>query len=97
MASSGRKRINAKKPPSREDKLRRLESMGSEFPDDAKSVEFCYAHFKIAQMEKGNSKQTIAFYDRFYKKLCSYLMTVHQATPAQVPIDFMVMPASQLA
>ena len=96
MASSGRKRINAKKPPTREDKLRRLDNMTNEFPEDAKSVAFCYTHFKITQLEKGNSKQTIAFYDRFYKKLCAYLMIVDKCTPEQMPIDFMVMPASQL-
>jgi integrase/recombinase XerD len=47
-------------------------------------------------MEKGNSKQTVAFYDRFYKKLCGYLEWAFDRTAKEMPIDFMTLPASQL-
>ncbi len=37
------------------------------------SIEYAYLKFKIYQEEKGNSPYTLDFYDRFYKKFCSFL------------------------
>jgi integrase/recombinase XerD len=97
MSSSGKKRISTnKKQPSKEEKLQRIETRFTEWPDDWVCIQNCYLQFKIAQMEKGNSKQTVAFYDRFYKKLCGYLECAFDRTAKEMPIDFMTLPASQL-
>ena len=60
----GKKRITTnKKNASRDDKLRRLDKHYSEFTGGEISVEHAYLKFRINREEKGNSKQTLAFYD----------------------------------
>ena len=41
------------------------------------SIDFARSKFILYQMEKGNSKQTIAFYERFFKKFYAFLETNH--------------------
>ena len=74
MGATGKKRITTnKKQPSKEDKQRRLTSKYTEVTGDEFSVKHAYLLFYVRQKEKGNSKQTIAFYDRFYKKFVTFL------------------------
>ena len=37
------------------------------------SIDFCYNLFMLRQYERGNSKPTIDFYERFFKKYFSFL------------------------
>ena len=84
-----RKITTAKKEASREDKLRRLGNNYREFTGGEVSVKHAYLKFKIHQEEKGNSKQTLVFYDAFYKKFVNFIQTYLQTTDEDCPIDIM--------
>lgn len=91
-----KQKITTKKnQPSKEDKQRRLQARYTEWTGDEITIEHAYLHFKVEQQAKGNSKATIAFYDRFYKKLVNYLHYLN-AEPNQVPADWLTMPDAQL-
>jgi len=48
------------------------------------TIDFAKSKFILYQMEKGNSKQTIAFYERFFKKFYSFLATMELDGSASV-------------
>lgn len=88
--ANGRKKIAGnKKTPSREDKMRRLDKHYSEWTGGEITTRHAYLQFTIHQREKGNSPQTIAFYDRFYKKLCNFIETYFKSTDDEMPVDVM--------
>ncbi len=86
----------AKKTASREDKLRRLGNNYREYTGAEVSVQHAYLKFKINQEERGNSPQTLAFYDRFYKKFVSFINKSLNDTPENCPIDIMTQDGFQL-
>lgn len=75
MANGRKKMAGNKKTPSREDKMRRLDKHYSEWTGGEITTRHAYLQFTIHRRENGNSPQTIAFYDRFYKKLCNFIET----------------------
>lgn len=79
----------ARKQASREDKLRRLDNRFSEWVGNEVSIEHAYNHFKIEQQTKGNSKPTIAFYDRFYKKFVAFLTETFKNEPKKLPVNML--------
>jgi len=86
----------SKKQATKEDKLRRLSSNYSEFTGGEISVRHAYLKFSIHQEEKGNSKQTIEFYNRFYKKFVSFINTYFNESDDVCPIEIMVQDGFQL-
>ena len=61
-----RQRMTTRKQATREDKLRRLEHNYSEFTGGEISVKHAYLKFRLYQEAKGNSKDTLLFYDRCF-------------------------------
>ena len=97
MGATGKKRITTnKKQPSKEDKQRRLANKYTEVTGDEFSVKHAYLLFYVHQKEKGNSKQTIAFYDRFYKKFVSFLENYYHTTDEQCPITVLTDHGTQM-
>ena len=97
MIMAKRERLTtAKKTASREDKLRRLGNNYREYTGAEVSVQHAYLKFKISQEERGNSPQTLAFYDRFYKKFVSFINESFNDTPENCPIDIMTQDGFQL-
>lgn len=82
--ANGRKRITNTSSPSTEKKRQRLQAKFSEYKHPEFDSEFCWGVFILAQLEKGNSEQTISFYKRFYKK---YSLFWAEATAKDFP-DF---------
>ncbi len=78
----------SKKPLSHEDKQRKLKAQIQEW-DRSYMCDYCFSSFIVAQMEKGNSKQTIDFYKRFFKKFTNFLQDYFQYTPKNTPIPFL--------
>ncbi len=92
-----RKKITStKKAPTRDDKLRRLDKNYSEFTGGEISTKHAYLKFMGFQMEKGNSKQTLNFYDRFYKKYQQFLATYYGVSDDVCPIDMMTQDGNQM-
>lgn len=50
------------------------------------SIEFCWGDFMWQQKTKGSAKATIDYYNRFYKKFCSFLNDVLETTAKEQPI-----------
>ena len=48
----------------------------NDLPMSDVSLELAYAQFMVNQLEKGNSKPTLDFYDRFWKKYCEFLKSL---------------------
>lgn len=82
----GRQRItsNKRKTTSKEDKQRLLGKKFEEW-DDTWDLSYCFSEFIVEQMQRGNSKATIAFYKRFITKYTEFLQTIFQTTPKQTP------------
>lgn len=85
-----------KKAPSREQKLKRLEKNYSEWTGNEISIEHAYSKFLMSQIAKGNSKPTIQFYDRFYKKLTAFIENWIKTTPKECPVDILVQDGTQV-
>ena len=75
---------------------RNQRNFGKGFLKDV-TVDFAYSQFAVYQLTKGNSKQTIAFYDRFYKKYCSFIRNTFNKEPDETQLDIMTMDGMQLA
>ena len=75
---------------------RNQRNFGKSFLKDV-TVGFAYSQFAVYQLTKGNSKQTIAFYDRFYKKYCSFIRNTFNKEPDETQLDIMTMDGMQLA
>ena len=72
---AGKQRItSSKKTPSKEVKKQRLEKKWEEWNSDY-DVYYCWLGFIVWQQEKGNSKATLDFYKRFYKKFSIEILT----------------------
>lgn len=90
--AEGRKKITQNKTVSTETKKRRLASkLDIDRYDKCEyDTEYCFNGFLIEQVEKGNSKATIQFYQRFYKKYTECKMYLLQNIPLvsmkQLPI-----------
>lgn len=50
------------------------------------SIELCYNLFMLRQMERGNSKPTKDFYERFFKKLYAYLESNGQSKESSIEL-----------
>ena len=50
------------------------------------SIEFCWSDFIWQRKTKGSAEATIDYYNRFYKKFCSFLSEVLGTTPKEQPI-----------
>ena len=58
------------------------------------SIEFCYNLFMLRQMERGNRKPTLDFYERFFKKYFAFLESMGQSKESSV--DFLVVEGTRL-
>lgn len=93
--AEGRKKITQNKAVSTETKKRKLAQNANpaKYDECEYDTEFCFNSFIIAQVEKGNAKQTIQFYQRFYKKYTACKMFMLKGIPLtsmkQLPIVHM--------
>ena len=94
--SNKKKITNSKQAVSYEKKRERIDKQYTEFNGLEFSVEHAWLKFIIHQEEKGNSKHTIDFYNRFYKKYVSYLENWLGTNAKECPIDTMLMDGQQL-
>lgn len=85
-----------KKQATREDKLRRLGKNYTEYTGSEISVRHAYLKFKLHQEAKGNSKDTLVFYDRCYKKIENFIVTYLGDTADTCPIDILTQDGMQL-
>ena len=90
------KMTTQKKQATREEKLRRLGKNYSEFTGGEISIRHAYLKFKIYQEGKGNSKDTLVFYDRCYKKIENFLENFLNTSAEDCPIDIMTQDGIQL-
>ena len=90
-----KKKITTKK---RESIIEKNKTRNANLLNDAElsdvSIEFCYNLFMIRQTERGNSKPTLDFYERFFKKYFAYLESIRQSKEAS--IDFLVVEGTRL-
>lgn len=92
-----RQKITTKKTsPSKEQKIERLKRNYTEWNGNEISIEHAYSKFIMSQIAKGNSKPTIQFYDRFYKKLKIFIETYLHTIPSQCPVDILVQDGMQV-
>lgn len=82
-----------KKQPTPQQKKQRLEKNYQEWKGNEISVKHAYLKFKVYQLEKGNSKSTLDFYDRFYKKLIAHLESLGDGE--KTPVDWLVQDGAQ--
>ena len=72
-----KKKITTKK---RESTVERNKARNNKMLNDAElsdvSIELCYNLFMLRQTERGNSKPTLDFYERFFKKYFAYTYMV---------------------
>ena len=85
-----------KKQATKEDKLRRLGTNYSEFTGGEISIQHAYLKFKLYQEGKGNSKDTLLFYDRCYKKIENFVKTLGYENTSECPVDIMTQDGMQL-
>lgn len=90
-----RKRITNRNNDNDKNNERNQQNWGKSFVNEM-TVAFAYNQFSVYQYTKGNSKQTIAFYDRFYKKFSSFIETAFQRSPEECQLDIMTMDGIQL-
>lgn len=83
----GKQRISSKRKLTTAEKYERLDRQYSDFTGSPISVHFAWLEFIVDQKMKGNSKATIDYYDRFYKKLKSYIESLGTTTE-ETPIEF---------
>lgn len=106
MAKHERKRMpgaNAPEPVAKAVKQAKRQKLESKFStqwsdEDLRfSLEHCFAHFLLEQQERGNSKATIDFYKRFYKKLLLYpVVGKPMEEYGRVPVKILEIPGFQL-
>lgn len=85
-----------KKQATKEEKRRRLEQNYTEFKGNELSVRHAFLKFKIYQESKGNSKDTLVFYDRCYKKIENFLENYLKVSAENCPITIMTQDGMQL-
>lgn len=95
---AARQRItSSKKPAAKEDKQRRLDNKHKEWQHPEYDIEYCFNSFIVVQMERGNSKQTISFYNQFFNKYKCYLNDFYKQTPKTVPVEMLTTDMAQFA
>lgn len=90
-----KKKLATGKLTTRAEKLAAWEEQFREWDEDEITINFAYLHFRMFQTEKGNSKQTIDFYDRFYKKLIAHLDTFSKGKGKEMPVKWLMLDGSQ--
>ena len=85
--ADNRKKITKKNNVSPEVKRRRLKAQTQEWKHPEWDTAYCFSAFMAAQYERGNSKATLDFYRRFYKKYTAYIADIFEATPKELPIE----------
>ena len=92
--SHEKKRITAnskKKHPTPEQKKERLEKKHTDWGDWDYSLHYCWLGFMVAQDEKGNRKDTINYYKRFWVKFEQFLATLWtDTTTDEMPVDILL-------
>ena len=68
-----KQKLTSKKNLTPAQKNERLERQHSEFDTNSISIHHAWLGFIVEQKAKGNSKATIDFYNRFYKKLKAFI------------------------
>lgn len=82
-----RKRMTARKPLTHDEKLERLDRQYSDVLGGSISIHHAWLNFIVEQGLKGNSKATIDYYKRFYKKLEAYCEKTGQPA-TECPIEW---------
>ena len=82
-----RQKISQKKTLTPAQKYERLDIEYSDFTGGSISIHHAWSQFIVEQKAKGNSKATIDFYNRFYKKLKAFIEEL--GTPdTECPVEF---------
>lgn len=85
-----KKRItNNKKPVTQEQKRARIEKQHTEWGDWDYSIHYCWLGFIVAQQEKGNRKDTIEYYKRFYEKFKQFIDSIWHCSTDDLPIELL--------
>ena len=80
-----KKKLTTKKEEKRKEAIKRsTEAFLNDETFSDVSIEFAKNKFLLYQMEKGNSKQTIAFYERFFVKFYKFLESIGQGGDSSV-------------
>ena len=85
-----------KKTLSYEEKQEKLERRYTEWTGNEVVLKYAWIEFKLEQATRRNSKYTMDFYDRFYKKLKAHYDTLTDGNGEQMPVEQMVSPEAQL-
>ena len=82
-----------------EEKRRILEQQHTEWNGTEYTVKEAWLRFMVCQQNRGNSKATLDYYRRFYKKFVAYLnsITPDGVSGEDTPIDWITNPVSQTA
>ena len=97
----GKQRITSKKKNvSPEVRRKRLEKEHTEWTGEEYSVRYGWLRFMVIQQNKGNSKATLDYYRRFYKKFVEYLSNLApecEDVEEEFPVDILLTPVCQSA
>lgn len=97
MAKHNKRISNSKSkiPPTPQERAKRLEQQHTEWTaaDYRYLVKHCWGHFMLSQSEKGNSKETQAYYSRCYKKIVACPLTEN----GEATIKVLEMPGFQFS
>lgn len=83
-----RQKMATRRPLTPSQKYERLDRQYSDFTGGTISVHSAWIEFIVYQSSKGNSKATIDYYKRFYKKLKAFLETV-AGGDTECPVEFL--------
>ena len=92
-----KKKITKKNNVSLETKRQRLKLNMEEWKHPEWDTQYCFSGFMVSQYERGNSKATLDFYRRFYKKYTAYIMDYLNTTPKELPIEHLTSGVAQSA
>lgn len=95
--AQNRKKITKKNNVSLETKRQRLKLNMEEWEHPEWDTQYCFSGFMVSQYERGNSKATLDFYRRFYKKYTAYIMDCLNTTPKELPIEHLTSGVAQSA
>ena len=82
-----RQKISSKRNLTQAEKYERLDRQYSDFVGSKISINYAWLGFIVDQKTKGNSKATIDYYNRFYKKLQKYIDGLGEPVTSS-PIEF---------
>lgn len=95
--AQNRKKITKKNNVSLETKRQRLKLNMEEWKHPEWDTQYCFSGFMVSQYERGNSKATLDFYRRFYKKYTAYIADCLNTTPKELPIEHLTSGVAQSA